>query len=212
MKKTRQPRQKRSIQTKQQIIKAGLKLFAQKGIHGTNTKEIVNQAGVSIGSFYAYFSDKKVLLLEILEDYLDQVYSAIWKPLPRVSLENPDRDVITTIIENVFLAYEIAPEFHRQTHALRYSDPDVNRIYNRERNREIEQIKFVLESNTNYSNLDELNTSAILIHNTVESAVHTYMFLGPPMKRAALIYQLSIVIASFYDYLVQSDQTKSGTI
>lgn len=36
----RTPKQQRSIQTKKRIIKAAFHLYAQKGIHGTNSKEI----------------------------------------------------------------------------------------------------------------------------------------------------------------------------
>ena len=68
-------------ETKEQIKKAAFQLFSQKGIHGTNSKEIAKKAGVSIGSFYSYFKNKKILLLEILEDHCDQVFSSIWQPL-----------------------------------------------------------------------------------------------------------------------------------
>ncbi len=81
MSKVRTPKQHRGIQTKNRIMKAAFQLFAKKGIHGTNSKEIVEKAGVSIGSFYSYFKDKKTLLLEMLEDYLDRHYTTIWRPM-----------------------------------------------------------------------------------------------------------------------------------
>ena len=199
MKQIRQPRQQRSIQTKKQILKAGLKLFSQKGIHGTNTKEIVKEAGVSIGSFYAYFKNKKVLLLEILEDYLDQVYSRIWKSLTQVDVANISIKESEKVLADVFKAYETAPEFHRQAHALRYSDPEVNKIFNRERKREVDQLRYILEAVTGRDNPKEFETSAILVQNLVESAVHTYMFLGPDIDRKELSRQLPIVILAFID-------------
>ena len=58
---TRIPRQERSIGKKLQITEAGLKLFSEKGYHNTNTKEIAAEAGVSVGTFYAYFEDKNQL-------------------------------------------------------------------------------------------------------------------------------------------------------
>ena len=69
-------------------MKAAFRLFARKGIHGTNSKEIVKHAGVSIGSFYSYFKNKKALLLEMLDDYLDRHYSMIWQHLDRFSIDS----------------------------------------------------------------------------------------------------------------------------
>lgn len=131
MTKQRTPKQQRSIQTRKRIMEAAFHLYAQKGIHGTNSKEIVEKAGVAIGSFYSYFKNKKTLLLEILEDYLDRHYLAIWKPVEDITINEMGRDDIKLLIESVLAAYGISPEFHRQTHALRYSDPDIRRVYER---------------------------------------------------------------------------------
>ena len=92
MSKVRTPKQHRGIQTKNRIMKAAFQLFAKKGIHGTNSKEFVEKAGVSIGSFYSYFKDKKTLLLEMLEDYLDRHYTAIWRPMNNLVINELGRD------------------------------------------------------------------------------------------------------------------------
>lgn len=209
MQKIRQPKQQRSIQTKKQITKAAFKLFAEKGIHGTNSKEIVKLAGVSIGSFYSYFKNKKTLLLEMLEGYLDQVFSTIWSSVAEVTFDRIGLDEIRQIIEGAFTAYEISPEFHRQTHALRYSDSDINRIYEQERNLEIAQLKIILKRNVNLTNQDDLYTAAIVIHNLIESAIHTYMFLGPNVKKDNLVHQLSMVVLSYFQVYEQQTMEKS---
>ena len=55
----REPIQKRSIEKKTKIIKAGLDLFYKKGFYNTNTVEIAKIIGVSIGTVYSYFKDKE---------------------------------------------------------------------------------------------------------------------------------------------------------
>ena len=57
--KTRVPQQKRGIETRNHIVEAARVLFSRDGFNGTNAKEIAAEAGVSVGSFYAYFKDKK---------------------------------------------------------------------------------------------------------------------------------------------------------
>ncbi|MDA8403122.1 MAG: TetR/AcrR family transcriptional regulator [Desulfobacteraceae bacterium] len=197
MSAVRTPKQQRSIQTKQLIIKAAFHLYAQKGIHGTNSKEIAEKAGVSIGSFYSYFKNKKTLLLEILEDFLDRTYLSIWKDMENAAQNELKRDNIRFIITNVFKAYDVAPTFLRQTHALRYSDPDINRVYERERNREITQIRYLLESNKHWIRVQDQEAAALVIHNAVESVAHTAKLIGPKMEEKRLINELTDMIYHF---------------
>lgn len=67
----REPIQKRSIEKKIKIIEAGLELFSEKGYYHTNTVEIAKAAGVSIGTVYSYFKDKKDIYIISLEYFLD---------------------------------------------------------------------------------------------------------------------------------------------
>lgn len=52
---------------KRQVILASLKLFAKKGFHSTSIQDILDEAHISKGTFYNYFSSKKDCLVEILE-------------------------------------------------------------------------------------------------------------------------------------------------
>ena len=194
MDNTRIPKQQRSVKTKKKIEQAAFRLFSKKGIHGTNSKEIAEKAGVSTGSFYAYFKNKKQLLLEILEDFLNQTYMAIWKDLGGYSVEQLTRDDIKSIVSNVFKAYDIAPRFLSQTHALRYSDPDINRIYERERQREVEQILKLIKSNEDRLNIRDPFAAAIIVHNAVEHVAHTAKFIGPEIEEIRLIETLTDIL------------------
>jgi AcrR family transcriptional regulator len=200
MSTVRIPTQQRSLETRKRIEKAAFQLFSKKGIHGTNTKEIADKAGVSIGSFYSYFKDKKQLLLEILENFLNQAYLAIWKDLGTYAVEGLTRDNIKSVITNVFKAYDIAPRFLSQTHALRYSDPDINRIYERERQRELEQIMALIESNRDRLNIRDPYATAIIVHNAVEHVAHTAKFIGPEIEESRLIEELTSIIYDFFSF------------
>lgn len=71
------PKQKRSMNRKSRIMETALEIFAQKGMHRTSSNEIAEKAGVSIGTFYSYFENKKTLFLEILENHLDNFITGI---------------------------------------------------------------------------------------------------------------------------------------
>ncbi len=196
MSSIRKPKQQRGIETKKQIIKAAFKLFAEKGIYGTNSKEIAKKAGVSIGSFYSYFKNKRNLLLEMLEDYVEQHYRAVWQTLSSLNIGELDRANIKKLIQGAFKAYDISPDFHRQTHALRYSEPDIKRIYDREREREIDQIQYVIEKNIgSFTHIKDPQAMAMVIHNAVENVAHTVKFLGTGIEEERLVDSLVDIIS-----------------
>jgi AcrR family transcriptional regulator len=59
------------------ILDAALKLFAERGFHGTSTAEIAKTAGVATGTLFHYFNTKEELInrlyLHIKESMLNEV-------------------------------------------------------------------------------------------------------------------------------------------
>ena len=102
----RNPVQARGIQTREKLLSAGEKLFIQSGVHHILADDIAKEAGVSVGSYYSYFKDKRALFLAVLErssnamlDRAMAYLSAIWKE------EHPDveqllRATMNTLIES----------------------------------------------------------------------------------------------------------------
>ena len=70
----REPIQKRSIEKKEKIIRAGFELICKNGYYNTNTAEIAKEAGVSTGIVYSYFNDKHDILLEGIKRYANSVF------------------------------------------------------------------------------------------------------------------------------------------
>lgn len=198
MSKVRIPVQPRSKNTREKITKAALKLFSQKGIHSTTTNEIAKKAGVATGSFYAYFKNKQQLLLELLEDFLNSTFMFIWKDLSLYDVNNLSKNEIRAIILQVFKAYDVAPGFMSQAFALRYTDPEINRIFERERQREISQIMGLMESNKDRLSINDPYATAIILHNAVESIAHTAKFIGGEIEEERLIDEMANLIFDYF--------------
>ncbi|HWC76390.1 MAG TPA: TetR/AcrR family transcriptional regulator [Blastocatellia bacterium] len=73
------PKQARSKQTKEKIVQAAIQLFEERGFEGTTSNEIAAAAGVSVGSFYVYFTDKRQLLLTIFDRLADEMFKNIFE-------------------------------------------------------------------------------------------------------------------------------------
>ncbi|RHX89594.1 TetR/AcrR family transcriptional regulator [Leptospira stimsonii] len=76
-KQVRSPVQSRSIERKENIIEAAYKLVKQRGYAETGIRDIVEAAGVSIGTFYSYYRDKNDIALEILRKYSEEFYGSL---------------------------------------------------------------------------------------------------------------------------------------
>ena len=59
--------QPRALKTREKIILAAISVYSEKGYYNTTVDEIAKSAGLSVGTAYRYFKDKKELLLEALK-------------------------------------------------------------------------------------------------------------------------------------------------
>jgi len=74
------------IQTRQRLLDAATRLFAERGLHGVTSHEIARAAGVAAGTFYLHFRDKtdvyRHIVFHAIEDLVLRVQLAIAKAPP----------------------------------------------------------------------------------------------------------------------------------
>ncbi|MGB1251539.1 MAG: TetR/AcrR family transcriptional regulator [Candidatus Promineifilaceae bacterium] len=63
------------------MMQAAVQVFAQKGYHAATVRDVVNTAGVAIGTFYFYFPDKETLFLYLYEETADFLMQTIQQAL-----------------------------------------------------------------------------------------------------------------------------------
>jgi TetR/AcrR family transcriptional repressor of mexJK operon len=98
------PKQARSKQTKEKIIHAAIGLIQERGFERTTTNDIAAAAGVSVGSFYTYFTDKRQLLLTIFDRLADEFSKNIFETIGPEHLF--DSDVRANVRQSVASALD----------------------------------------------------------------------------------------------------------
>ncbi|GIL38841.1 TetR/AcrR family transcriptional regulator [Roseiterribacter gracilis] len=63
-----QPRTRRKEARPQEIVRAALHLFAQRGFAATRLDDVALQAGISKGTLYLYFENKEALFRAVVEE------------------------------------------------------------------------------------------------------------------------------------------------
>ncbi|MCL4552730.1 MAG: TetR family transcriptional regulator [Candidatus Marsarchaeota archaeon] len=52
---------------RQKIVEAAIQVFSQNGYHRTKVQDITNSVGISTGTFYIYFGNKRDLFVEVVD-------------------------------------------------------------------------------------------------------------------------------------------------
>lgn len=125
--------------TRKRLLEAGRRAFARRGLTGTNLKQdILEPAGVAVGSFYYQFPNKTDLLLAILEeDSLD-----LQTALQRAQEPRPGRSLVDITRDSYAATFDVV-ERHADTMRILFresaiDDPRVQSFANQERKRWIE--------------------------------------------------------------------------
>lgn len=68
------PRQARSREKRDALLRSAAEVFTQRGYPATSADLIAETAGVSIGTFYNYFRNKRQILLALVTAQLDDIF------------------------------------------------------------------------------------------------------------------------------------------
>ena len=85
---TRIPKKTNSIDKKNRILDAGYYLVCENGYESLTTPQIANKAEVSVGTLYAYFSDKKAVMLEALEIFSKPILFPIYEIIEKTEIKD----------------------------------------------------------------------------------------------------------------------------
>lgn len=165
MSKIRKPIQKRSIEKMEKISKAGFELFCERGYHKTNTIEIAERAGVSIGALYSYFKDKRDIYIAAFEQYLNSISKTLFEKLE--NLEQPFKlsDFIEKWISFYVDLYAASSHALAKLRMMMLDDDEINRHFCDFENEYFSKIIELLnKNNINSENLlEKVFASCILV-------------------------------------------------
>ena len=124
-----QPKQERSIETKNKIINSAYKLFSEVGYHSTTTALIAKNAEVSTGIVYGYFLDKRAILLDVLELYINKVFQPINAIFDNITLPVDFSQIIEESVKKTIEIHQENAQMHTTLHSLTGTDEEVNRRF-----------------------------------------------------------------------------------
>lgn len=160
MPEVREPKKKTSIETKQKILEKGFELICKKGYHHINCIDIANYAGVSTGSIYQYFSNKKDILISGMNKYLTEIMF----PYPKNNTNKTKEEIILEFIEESLKNHKKYKIQHEELISIVHQDKELAKLY---QEKELELTKEV----ANY-----LKENNIILENSLEK-IHIMLSL-----------------------------------
>jgi AcrR family transcriptional regulator len=107
----RQPKQRRSRQTVEAVLDAVIRILKRDGIEAVTTNRIAEVAGVSIGSVYQYFPDKRAIFVALHRRHIEKIDRLVNAALIDHAQSSLD-GLVRAMIEAMIDAHTADPELY----------------------------------------------------------------------------------------------------
>jgi AcrR family transcriptional regulator len=196
----RTPKQKRGIQTRTNIMAAGERLFVKHGFHNVPVESIAEAAGVSVGSFYAYFNDKHELLLAVIDQLLRRISDHLNASMETIT-DDAGKTVhgfLTGAVRVMFEAHNTAPGMLRETSRMAMLDDAVQTRLNEVDAPVQKIIADALKHRLGWKK-QQAETAAYVIYHAVEGVIHRLVLHPGEVKQDKAIKELTDMLSAYLD-------------
>lgn len=190
--KARSPKQKRGVETKERIMTAAEELFITRGYHGTDSKRISRHAGVSTGSFYSYFHDKKDVFIAVVWERIQHTTAAMRAYIDSGDRSNNPREITSVLI--ALTMEHLSPELFREVTILKYHDPDVRNLQEKTTRMASELLVPLSKSLGNRLRVTDLEAGIEMIIIAAMEVVHTTTIFSQRVPRERIINELTDMV------------------
>jgi AcrR family transcriptional regulator len=159
--------QPRAAQTYLAILDAAARIFPRLGFEGTQTPDIAKEAGVSTGSVYRYFEDKRQIFLEMVEMELGKIRREVEVRLAALAQSsaaaNP-ADALASLIDTLFDQIKKDAPLARVFTALALTDPDVAALKARTDAEDRDAVARLIEAAIPRATVKDPAATAVIVH------------------------------------------------
>jgi AcrR family transcriptional regulator len=197
----REPVQQRGKEKKARIITAARKLMNTSDYEAVTTNRIAGEAGVSVGTFYAYFKDKRDVFLEVISQYSEDVFGEMidniqeMKQRP-VSLE----EVVRRLILVAKKRHDHEKGLHKQMLVQSIRDPEIQKLALMEEGRADSLIREIFDQYTDQIDVKNVDAAIFLVSTCVEEIIHHLILYGSDIPEERVFEELGRMV---YRYLVR---------
>jgi len=130
-------RARRKEETLRRIEEAGWRLFTSRGYEATSTREIAAAADIASGTLFNYFSEKRSLLIHLMQGRIDTALDEAFTTIPASTLEEELTHVFSALtdcyarerrLSRVFIKELLFTDGHRRAKSAAWTFNLVSRV------------------------------------------------------------------------------------
>lgn len=190
----RSPSQARSKATVEIILEATARILAEQGIAHLNTNAIARKAGVSVGSVYEYFPDKRAILDLLIDRHLSEGETALAMAAVGLSTNPQPSEVVAALVCSAIQLHRNDPRLHR---VLSSEIPLSTEQQRRVENLRANAIKAIAASLGERVQQPELK--ATLLYDAADALAHRWIVddVGSPIAPEDLSRELTTMLTRY---------------
>jgi AcrR family transcriptional regulator len=191
----KQPKQVRAELTRQRILGAAARVFAEHGYAAGTTNRIAERAGLSIGSLYQYYPNKDAILVELMSAHTEAGVAAVARHLAGglpESLDGALRVFVRAAIDN----HADEPRLHRVLFEEAPRPPEFLERLHRHEAAIVAATRELLAGHPEVR-VDDLDTAARMVVAAVESLVHRLVAAPVPVDTGRFEDELVAMLSRY---------------
>ena len=212
--RTPQKVQERKDAKRQHILDSAAKVFAIQGYHQTKVTDILDEAGISTGSFYFYFNNKEELF-EILYDEMIKTYLMVLQDAVDTMNDNAE-NIAVSITKAITLSLRTFQKSKELARIMLIGSIGLNHQFEKKRTADHQKISLVFEEifdmllQKGAIRIPDAKVAAILFAGSIYSIIIHWLQVEPPSDLVE--FALPLIIYNLQALGIQCDESHLQTI
>jgi AcrR family transcriptional regulator len=197
----RTPVQERAKQKKARIVLAAVDLFTERGYEAVGMRDIAAAAGVSIGTMYAYFVDKREIFIEVFASYSEEIKGSVFEYLDRALSDHRDIEgFVLGLVRRFFETFRRRIKLYRDGIVMSLVDDQVRSVYAAlERRGEEAVMAAFVERFGDRIEVRDPEAARLVLHKTIDEIAQYFLFYDVPIDPERAFREAARMIARYLE-------------
>jgi len=197
----REPVQQRGKEKKARIITATRRLLNSSDYDTVTTNRIARKAGVSVGTFYSYFKDKRDVFLAVIRQYSEDIFSEMITGIQDMKQVPPRlKEVVHRLILVAKKRHDHEKGLHKQMLVQSIRDPEIRDLALMEEGRADSVVREIFAQYADQIDVKDRDAAVFLVTTCVEEMIHHLILYGSEIPEERIFHELARMV---YRYLAR---------
>jgi AcrR family transcriptional regulator len=199
--RTRTPVQTRAQEKRDRILDAAFDLFSKRGYDAVGMRDIAAGAGVSIGTVYAYFADKRQTFVEVFSLYSKELERTFFSQIDRNVPDRLDIEAfVYTLIRRFYDIFRERLNIHRDCVIMSLTDDQIRSVYTGlERRGEETLVGSFLERFGGQIEMRDSEAARLVVHKAIDEIIQYLLFYEVEIDKDRVFRETARMIARYLE-------------